>query len=56
MGWQIIDGKPDKVLPDGMSMPEFAPRGLFAHNLKEFAHLAVILPRVYAEEKDHWVN
>lgn len=28
--------------------------GLFAHNLKEFGHLAAILPSLYAEEKDNW--
>jgi len=26
----------------------------FAHNLKEFTHLAHILPKVYAEEKDNF--
>ena len=30
------------------------PMGLFAHNLKEFGHLAAILPQVYAENKDNW--
>lgn len=54
MGWQIIGGKPVKVIPEGMALPIQVPMGLFAHNLKEFTNLAAILPLVYAEEKDNW--
>lgn len=54
MGYQIIDGKAVKVIPDGIRIPVEAPMGLFAHNLKEFSHLAAILPAVYAQEKDNW--
>lgn len=43
-----------KLLPDGVQVPKEAPMGLFAHNLKEFGHLAAILPSLYAEEKDNW--
>lgn len=54
IGYGLIDGKLVKLLPDGAEVPEQAVKGLFAHNLKEFTHLASILPRVYAEEKDRF--
>ncbi|MDS0528561.1 phloretin hydrolase [Clostridium sp. SHJSY1] len=54
IGYQIINGQPVKVIPDGMSVPIETVKGLFAHNLKEFTHLATILPKVYEEEKDNF--
>ena len=54
IGYGLAGGEVVKLMPDGVSVPPEAPRGLFAHNLKEFTHLAAILPRVYAEEKDNW--
>lgn len=54
MGYHIIDGKPVKLMPDGMKLPEIAPKSLIAHNVKEYTNLAAILPKVYAEEKDNW--
>lgn len=54
IGYQIINGQPVKLVPDGVRVPDFVPKGLFAHNLKEFTHLAHILPLVYAEEKDNF--
>ena len=53
-GWQIVDGKPVKSIPDGVSIPAFAPIALLKHNVVEFTNLAAILPEVYAEEKDRW--
>lgn len=53
-GYQIIDGKPVKMIPDGVSIPEIAPVSLLNHNVKEFANLAAILPSIYAEEKENW--
>ena len=38
----------------GVRVPLEVVQGLFAHNLKEFGHLAAILPQVYAENKDNW--
>lgn len=43
-----------KILPEGVKVPEVAPRALFAHNIKEYANLAAILPKIYSEEKDNW--
>ena len=54
IGMARVDGEFVKVVPDGVQVPEFVPKGLFAHNIKEFANLAAILPEVYAEEKDNW--
>jgi hypothetical protein len=54
IGYGLVDGNVVKLLPDGVCVPEIVPKGLFAHNLKEFGHLAAILPSVYEEEKDNW--
>ena len=54
IGYGLVDGQVVKLIPDGMRVPLEAPMGLFAHNLKEFGHLASILPDVYAEEKENW--
>lgn len=50
LGWNIAEGEPVKLLPDGLTIPESVPRELLRHNLKEFCNLAKILPAVYAEE------
>lgn len=54
MGWKIVNGKAVKALPDGIRMPEMGPKGLLLHNIKEFTHLAPILPQIFAEEKDNF--
>lgn len=54
IGYGLVNGQVVKLLPDGVQVPKEAPMGLFAHNLKEFGHLAAILPSLYAEEKDNW--
>lgn len=53
-GWQVIEGQPVKLLPDGVSVPPPAAIALLTHNVVEFTNLAAILPSVYAEEKDNW--
>ena len=45
IGYGLVDGRLVKLVPDGVSVPEEVPMGLFAHNLKEFGHLAAILPQ-----------
>jgi phloretin hydrolase len=54
MGWEIVDGKPVKTLPDGMRFPPMGPMALCLHNIKEFTNLATMLPKIYAEEKDNF--
>ena len=54
IGFGLENGQVVKLVPDGVSVPPEVPMGLFAHNLKEFGHLATILPQVYAENKDNW--
>ena len=54
LGYQIIDGKAKKMIPDGMVFPEIIVSNLLGHNFAEFTNLAAILPSVYAEEKDNW--
>ena len=55
MGYSFTeDGKAVKVLPDGVVIPEVAPRALYGHNIKEYTNLASILPALYAAEKDNW--
>lgn len=53
-GWQIIDEKPVKSIPDGIKVPAAGPVCLLNHNVKEFSNLARLLPKVYYEEKDNW--
>ena len=50
-GW-MGDGKYGKVLPDGIALPEIAPRGLFNHGCEEFTNLGSLLPELYVEYKD----
>jgi len=54
MGWTVEDGKDVKALPDWARMPPMGPMKLLLHNIKEFTNLAALLPRVYAEEKNHF--
>ena len=55
-GWQIIDGKAVKCIPDGVQIPAQAMVNLLHHNVKEFSNLSRILPALYAEEKDNWLD
>lgn len=54
LGWQIIAGRPVKMIPDGASLPWQVVHDTLAHNIREFNHLAHILPQIYAEERDHF--
>jgi len=54
-GWQIIDGKAVKCIPDGMKIPAKGPVCLLNHNVKEFSNLARILPYIYEEERENWL-
>ena len=54
MGYRIIDGTARYMLPPEIQIPESIPKALISHNIKEFTHLGLILPSVYAEEKDNW--
>lgn len=49
MGYSVIDGKPKKIIPDGMKFPLEPAKALLLHNMREFANLAAILPEIYAE-------
>lgn len=49
MGYNIIDKKLCKLLPDGIQMPIQAPMGLAFHNVEEYSNLAEILPNLYSE-------
>jgi hypothetical protein len=51
-GWGVRDGKPVKMVPDGVKIPPDGAKELLLHNIKEFTNLAAILPKVYAEFKD----
>ena len=46
-----MDKKPVLALPEGFSIPEEACRGLFQHDVQEFANLAAILPTLYEEQE-----
>ncbi len=49
MGYHMIDGKPVKLLPEGVRIPMEAPMGLAFHNVEEYSNLAAILPDLYRE-------
>lgn len=49
IGMGTVDGKIVKTLPAGIKIPDFVPKGLYAHAIKEFTNLASILPEVYKE-------
>ena len=49
MGYRITKGRPARVLPEGIRVPQEAPMGLALHNVEEFSNLAALLPKVYAE-------
>jgi phloretin hydrolase len=49
MGYRMSGGKPELVLPRGISVPEIAVQGLARHNVREFRNLSVLLPEIYAE-------
>ncbi len=54
LGYTCKDRKIIKSLPDWVRFPELGPKGLCLHNIKEFTHLASLLPRIYKEEKDNF--
>lgn len=54
VGYHIIEGEGRYLLPPQVQIPEQVMMGLVGHNIKEFSHLAKILPEVYAEEKGRW--
>ena len=56
MGYHIKDGKPAKMIPDGMVFPTEMAKSLLLHNIKEFTNLAAILPEVYAEFHEDFVK
>ena len=56
MGYCVKDGKPHKMIPDGIKMPLEPVQALLKHNMKEFANLAAILPEVYAEFIDDFTK
>ncbi|MBK7921370.1 MAG: hypothetical protein IPJ92_04840 [Veillonella sp.] len=51
MGYGVINGKPVKLIPDGVEFPGACEGAAYAQ-YKEFTHLASILPEVYGEFKD----
>lgn len=54
LGWNIIGGKPVKLLPNERTIPLEATKALLAHNMLEFENLAALLLKIYPEEKDNW--
>ncbi len=56
MGYNVVDGKPHKMLPEGVTMPLAPVQALLKHNIKEFTNLAAILPEVYNEFIDDFTK
>ena len=51
MGYNIIDGKAEYLMPHGMEFPMPLAEQLLSHNFNEYTNLTEVLPRVYQEEK-----
>lgn len=51
MGYHMIERQPRLLLPPGIRIPEFVPKGLAIHNAHEYTNLAALLPRIYAEQR-----
>ena len=49
IGYALAEGQFRKILPEGAKVPDIVPKGLFAHNIKEFTNLAALLPELYQE-------
>ncbi len=54
MGYNIINGKAEYLMPGGVAFPKAPAEQLLGHNFQEFTNLAKILPSIYEEEKDNW--
>lgn len=54
LGYGLKEEKVVKLVPEGEAVPDIIPKMLFGHNIKEFTNLAVLLPKLYAEERDNW--
>ena len=55
VGYQVMNGQDMFLLPPGMEVPEPVAQGLLMHNIREFQHLAKVLPQLYAEYRDKWI-
>ena len=53
-GWQIINGVAKKMIPEGVIIPDLAPKALLKHNVIEFTNLTALLPDIYPEERYNW--
>ena len=54
LGYNILDGKAEYLMPGGVKIPKIPAEQLLGHNFQEFTNLAKILPSIYTEEKDNW--
>jgi len=57
LGWTVVDKRPVRgpsPLPENAPNQESILRSATLHNIKEFTHLARILPLVYAEERGNF--
>ena len=54
VGYSLVEDKIIFALPENAKIPIEVPKGLFAHNIKEFSNLAAILPEIYTENKDNF--
>jgi hypothetical protein len=50
LGYHILNSKPWFLLPGGVRIPDFVPRGLAIHNVCEYSNLASFLPQLYEEQ------
>ncbi len=51
MGKKMVDQIPVHCLPKPVRIPEIVPKSLAQHNVREYANLARLLPRIYKEQE-----
>lgn len=56
IGYGYVNNSLVKIIPDNTKVPESVVRNLFKHNIKEYSNLAKILPEIYKEEKNNWLE
>jgi hypothetical protein len=54
IGYHVIERQPRLLLPPGVRIPEFVPKGLAIHGVHEYTNLAALLPKIYEEQKNNW--
>lgn len=53
IGYNVVDHKLARVIPEEVKLPEQVLRGLALHSIKEYSNMGQFLPYLYAETVEH---